>query len=125
MEEAVNSCFFTGLLYSKIKTVKYNMLLAFSYNDYSCYDFLPGKETTILAQEAIIYFPSLLSHIILILSEVVFFPPKEIIDYIIHSVFLLIYSPEHILDIEHVKTAMSSSLGYYKKSSHSSWPVYT
>lgn len=76
MEEAFSSCYFTGLLYSKIKTVKYNMVLALSYNDNSCYDFLSEKQMTIHTQEAITYFPSLLSHSILILFEIVS-PPRK------------------------------------------------
>lgn len=92
MEEAFSSCYFTGLLYRKIKTVKYSMFLALSYNDYSCYDFLPAKQVTIHTQEAITYFPPLLSHSILTRLEIgVFFPPKEIPDSFIYSVFLLIY----------------------------------
>lgn len=43
MEEAFSSCYFTGLLYSKIKTVKYHMFLTLSHNHNNCYDFLPGN----------------------------------------------------------------------------------
>lgn len=58
-------------------------------------------------------------------SRLFFTPPKETPNSFIYSVFLLIYSPQHILYVEHVKPAMSRSLDYYKKCSHSSWPVYT
>lgn len=75
MEEAFTPCYFTSL-YSKIKIVKYNMVLALSYNDNSYCDFSPGKQTAIHTQGAISYFPSLLSHSILILFEIVFLFPQ-------------------------------------------------
>jgi len=75
MEEAFSECYFTDFLYSKIKTAKYNMFLSLSYNDNSCYDFLPEKQMTIHTPEAIIYFHSLLSHSVLILFEIGFFYP--------------------------------------------------